>query len=103
MKKKNVINGYNFGTGACYHFLDNDKFKKITHQGYPVKNTFKSKNGRKYVVIERPKGMNGRTTTDYVVGNGYDTFNGTWAQGYYDFPTRKKAIYFAKKNAYRKY
>lgn len=99
MAKK--IKGYSIGTGAYYHIPE--KYEKITYQGFPVKNTFRSKNGRKYVVVERPRGFNGRLETDYIVGNGYNDSNGTWAQGFYDFPTRKKAINFAKKNAYKKY
>ncbi len=70
-------------------------YKKTTRQGYPVKNTFKSKDGRKYIV--------GQRSNDYFVANGYNVEDGTWSQGYYGFSTRAKAINFAKKNAYRKY
>lgn len=99
MKKKS-FNGYSIGSGAYYHFPD--KYEKTTYQGFPIRNTFRSKNGRKYVVIERAKGINGRLNSDFVVGNGYNSFDGTWAQGYYDFPDRKSAVKFARKNAYRK-
>lgn len=77
-----------------FHKVSSDKYGKITYQGFPIKNTFKSKSGRKYVVAQRKN--------DYCVGNCYDTSTGRWAQGYYDFPTRYDAIKFAKKNAYTK-
>lgn len=81
-------------------FYWDNAYKKETKQGYPVKNIFRNKTGRKYAVIERPKGT--LFSTDYLVVSGYDTWDGTWQQGYHVFDTRDKAIKYAKKNAYRK-
>ena len=36
---------------------------------------------------------------DFVVANGYNTKDGTWAQGYYGFKSRKSAVKVAEKNA----
>ena len=84
MKRKNVIYGYTLGTGVRYYFPD--RYEKVTHKGYPIKNTFKSKDGTKYVVVERQKGT--LRSPDYVVGSIYDSESGYWQQGHYDFPTK---------------
>ena len=96
--KKNFNSAMSYLTENTYRELN--KFKNNTKQGYPVKNNF-GKGFRQYSVIERPKGT--FTSPDYFVANCYDKTTGTWAQGYYDFSTRKEAINFAKKKAYRKY
>ena len=87
----------NYFSQCSYEKLN--KYKKNTKQGYVVKNNF-GKGRKQYSVIERPKGT--FTSPDYIVANCYDKRTGTWAQGYYDFPTREKAVNFAKKNAYRR-
>ena len=64
-----------------------------TRKGYVVTNLRKSKSGRNYAVVFRPK------VKDFVVANGYNTKDGTWAQGYYGFKSRKSAVKVAEKNA----
>lgn len=60
-------------------------------------NTLHDQRGRKYIVGRRK-------FNDYFVGAGYDSGDGTWAQGYYDFKSRDSALKYAKKCAYgRKY
>ena len=58
--------------------------------GWRVVNMHRSKNGRLYAVIERP------LAKDYVVGRGFDTRDGRWAQGEYGYKTREKANNRAK-------
>jgi hypothetical protein len=64
--------------------------------GWKILNAHKSKNGRMYVVLERP------LAKDFIVGRGFDFRDGTWAQGEYGYSTRKKANNRAKYLA-RKY
>lgn len=93
---------YNFTDGStkrAFDYVDN-KYKKQTHNGFAVKNIFKSRRGYNYAVVERQKGT--FTSPDYFVGAIYDTKSGYWQQGYYDFSTRQKAINFAKRKAYKK-
>ena len=81
------------------------KFKSkkgiATRKDYIVTN-LRTARGRNYAVIFRPQ------LNDYVVANGYDVNNGTWAQGTYGFKTRKKAVNYAQgqankfKNNFRK-
>lgn len=61
-----------------------------------VVNLHKSKTGRLYAVIERPKAK------DFVVGRGFDTSDGRWAQGEYGYSTREKANNRARYLSYGK-
>ena len=65
----------------------------VTRHDYVVTNIRKSKTGRNYAVVYRPQAH------DFVVANGYDTRDGTWAQGNYGFRTRKQAVAYAQKQA----
>lgn len=66
-----------------------------TRQGYQITNCLTDKYGRTTIVGKKPSG--------YFVAKGYNTDgDGTWAQGYYDFPTRKSALNFAKRVSYKK-
>ena len=66
--------------------LEQNKFLSETHQGYKILQTTKDKLGREIIIAKREK--------DYVIGAGYNTQDGTWAQGYYDFPTLEAAKQF---------
>lgn len=69
------------------------KFDKKTKQGYVVRHIFRNRmSGRRYAVIER--------SNDFVVGCGYDTATGVWAQGVYGFSNIGSAVSYAKKEAY---
>ena len=63
-----------------------------TRQGYQITNRLTDKYGRTTIV--------GKRANDYFVGKGYNSSDGTWAQGYYCFPTRESAVNFAKYNSY---
>lgn len=66
-----------------------------TRQGYQITNCLTDKYGRTTIV--------GKRNHDYFVAKGYNAHgDGTWAQGYYDFPTRKSALSFAKRESYPK-
>lgn len=67
----------------------------VSRHDYVVTNIRKSKSGRNYAVVYRPQ------ANDFVVANGYDTRDGTWAQGNYGFKSRKKAVAFAQRQASR--
>ena len=77
----------------------NLRYGKIT-DNMQIVNMLNGKDGRKYVVVERKNGV--FSSPDYAVGFGYDKKSNRWAQGYYDFSTRRRALNFAKKHAYRK-
>lgn len=66
--------------------LEQDKYLTETHQGYKILQTTKDNLGRDIVVAQREK--------DFVVGAGYNSQDGTWAQGYYDFTTLEAAQKF---------
>lgn len=66
-----------------------------TRQGYQITNCLTDEYGRTTIV--------GKRANDYFVAKGYNTWgDGMWAQGYYNFPTRKTAVNFAKRVSYRK-
>lgn len=71
---------------ACATFGDamNDAdFSKKTKQGYDVVMLFRD-GGRLHAIFKR--------ANDYGVALGYDTTDGQWAQGMYDYPTAWKAV-----------
>ena len=59
------------------------KFLKQTSRGDKVVSITQDKNGRDIAVVQRKN--------DYTVAIGYDTTDGTWAQGVYDFKDEKAA------------
>ena len=62
----------------------------ITADGYAVLQITKDANKRNIAILQRPQ--------DFVVAVGYDTRDGTWKQGFYDFETQKQAEEFMEKN-----
>jgi len=69
---------------------ENNDFRNKTAQGYKVVDMLKDKDDRYIAIIQRDK--------DFVVAAGYDTKEGRWAQGYYDFSTYSAASDFRKDN-----
>lgn len=66
-----------------------------TRQGYQITNCLTDRYGRTTIVAKR--------ANDYIVAKGYNqSGDGRWAQGYYNFPTRKSAVNFAKYHSYRR-
>lgn len=66
-----------------------------TRQGYQITNCLTDRFGRTTIV--------GKRSNDYFVAKGYNASgDGTWAQGYYNFPTRKSAVNFAKRESYER-
>ncbi len=60
-----------------------DKFKNFTPQGYKVLSMTKDRDDRNIAILQRKD--------DFVLAPGYDTTDGTWAQGFYDIPTLEEA------------
>ena len=66
-----------------------------TRQGFQITNCLTDRYGRTTIVAKR--------ANDYIVAKGYNQRrDGTWAPGYYNFPTRKSALNFAKRESYRR-
>ena len=63
--------------------LAESKYLKETARGYKVVSIAQDKNGRNIAVVQRKN--------DFTVAVGYDTSDGTWAQGVYDFKDEKAA------------
>ena len=63
--------------------LAESKYLKETARGYKVMSIAQDKNGRNVAVVQRKN--------DFTVAVGYDTSDGTWAQGVYDFKDEKAA------------
>ena len=63
--------------------LAESKYLKETARGYKVMSIAQDKNGRNVAVVQRKN--------DFAVAIGYDTSDGTWAQGVYDFKDEKAA------------
>ena len=63
--------------------LAESKYLKETARGYRVVSIAQDKNGRNVAVVQRKN--------DFIVAIGYDTSDGTWAQGVYDFKDEKAA------------
>ncbi len=70
-----------------YQYPQNRNYRQY---GWRVRNVHSSKYGRIYAVIERP------LAGDYVVGRGFNTHDGSWAQGEYGYHSRQKANNRAK-------
>lgn len=69
--------------------LAESKFAKETSRGDKVISITQDKNGRDIAVVQRKN--------DYTVAIGYDTTDGTWAQGVYDFKDEKAANEYREK------
>ena len=63
--------------------LAESKYLKETARGYKVMSIAQDKNGRNVAVVQRKN--------DFTVAIGYDTSDGTWAQGEYEFKDEKAA------------
>ena len=63
--------------------LAESKYLKETARGYKVVSIAQDKNGRNVAVVQRKN--------DFTVAVGYDTSDGTWAQGVYDFKVEAAA------------
>ena len=74
--------------------LAESKYLKTTKRGDEVLSITKDKTGRDIAVVKRKK--------DYTVAIGYDTTDGTWAQGVYDFKGEKEANDYREKYYGRK-
>ena len=69
--------------------LAESKYLKETARGYRVVSIAQDKNGRNVAVVQRKN--------DFTVAVGYDTSDGTWAQGVYDFKDEKAANEYREK------
>ena len=69
--------------------LAESKYLKETARGYKVMSIVQDKNGRNVAVVQRKN--------DFTVAIGYDTSDGTWAQGVYDFKDEKAANEYREK------
>lgn len=65
--------------------LAQDKYKNFTARGDKVLSIVKDRDDRNIAIIQREK------KGDFVVAARYDTTDGTWAQGVYDFKTLEEA------------
>ena len=70
--------------------LAESKYLKETARGYKVVSIAQDKNGRNVAVVQRKN--------DFTVAVGYDTLDGTWAQGVYDFKDEKAANEYREKH-----
>ena len=69
--------------------LAESKYLKETARGYKVVSIVQDKTGRNVAVVQRKN--------DFTVAIGYDTSDGTWAQGVYDFKDEKAANEYREK------
>lgn len=69
--------------------LAENKYLKETSRGDEVLSITQDKSGRNIAVVRRKK--------DFTVALGYDTTDGTWAQGIYDFKDEKAANDYREK------
>ena len=69
--------------------LAESKYLKETARGYKVMSIVQDKNGRNVAVVQRKN--------EFTVAIGYDTSDGTWAQGVYDFKDEKAANEYREK------
>ena len=69
--------------------LSENKFLMQTSRGDKVLSIIQDKSGRDVAVVQRKN--------DYTVAIGYDTTDGTWAQGVYDFKDEKAANDYREK------
>ena len=69
--------------------LAESKYLKETARGYKVVSIAQDKTGRDVAVVQR--------NNDFTVAIGYDTMDGTWAQGVYDFKDAESANEYREK------
>ena len=69
--------------------LAESKYLKETARGYKVVSIAQDKNGRNVAIVQRKN--------DFTVAVGYDTSDGTWAQGVYDFKDEAAANEYREK------
>ena len=69
--------------------LAESKYLKETARGYKVVSIAQDKTGRNVAVVQR--------NNDFIVAIGYDTTDGTWAQGVYDFKDAESANEYREK------
>lgn len=74
------------------------KYYRETKFGHRIVSRFIDGSGRRYVIVERHRGNVYSAPCDYIAGCGYDEDYGTWAQGYYDFPTAYRAEEYLRQN-----
>lgn len=82
--KCGVVDGREYVVVDCntYKVVDAMDFSKKTKQGYDVLEMYRD-GGRLHAIFKR--------ANDYGVALGYDTTDGQWAQGMYDYTTLEKA------------
>lgn len=87
---------YAAGEGAFVRELKDPKYlsgklySEQTRLGYPVLSITKDSENRNIAIIKR--------SSDYMVAANYDTEDGTWGQGFYDFKDLKSAEDFRTDN-----
>lgn len=64
---------------------------KIVNRG-TYYNTIEKDSRSYFIIAKRP------IRKDYIIGLNYNFFDGTWAQGIYDFKTQQKAQEWLNKN-----
>lgn len=69
-----------------------DRYKEVTARGDKVISIAKDRDDRDIAIVYR------ESKKDYVVAIGYDTNNGRWVQGIYDFDDLKSAEDYREKN-----
>ena len=69
--------------------LAESKYLKETARGYKVVSIAQDKTGRNVAIVQR--------NNDFTVAIGYDTTDGTWAQGVYDFKDAESANEYRQK------
>ena len=71
-------------------YLSGKLYSEQTRLGYPVLSITKDSENRNIAIIKR--------SSDYMVAANYDTEDGTWGQGFYDFKDLKSAEDFRTDN-----
>ena len=79
--------------------MKDEEFITKTKDGYEVITIYENEKGRKYVIAKKD-GIPGK---EFFVGAGYDTADGTWGQGYYDFKSEEEAADWLKKQYEKKW
>ncbi len=71
--------------------MNDADYNKQTKQGYKILHKYRGSD-RLYII-----GYKNGALPGYFIGAGYDTSDGTWRAGFYDFKTKEEAINFLKK------
>lgn len=80
-----------FDTKAEAQSFAREDFRYKTAKGHPIMRTFETVYGQTVIVAKRRQ-------DNFLIGQDYNQWDGTWGQGIYDFSSEEEAVKYIQKN-----